>query len=61
VSAAVRYRMLAAECHAKARNERGEALRHEWDRMARGYRHLAELADRKDERWGVPSTQITPR
>jgi hypothetical protein len=65
VSAAVRYRILAADCQARARNESGDARRREWERMARGYRHLVELADRNDERNGVtaelPFTQITLR
>jgi hypothetical protein len=53
--------MLAADCQARARHESDDAVRREWEVMARGYRHLAEQADRNDERNGVPSTQKTPR
>lgn len=40
------YRILAANCDARARAEGDLAIRHEWEIMARSYRRLAEQAAR---------------
>ena len=41
-----RYRVLAANCDARARGEGDPAIRHEWEIMAQSYRRLAEQAAR---------------
>jgi hypothetical protein len=43
---AEQYRVLAADCEGKARNERVPQLRAEWNALAKSYRRLAEQADR---------------
>jgi hypothetical protein len=40
------YRVLAADCDARAKNERVSTQRGEWEQLARAYRHLASQADR---------------
>jgi hypothetical protein len=40
------YRIRAAELDAKARGERDPELRAEFENLARGYRRLAQQADR---------------
>ncbi len=47
-----RYRILAANCDARARAEGDPAIRHEWEIMAQSYRRLAEQAER-NARWDV--------
>jgi hypothetical protein len=43
------YRVKAAEFNAKAREETNSTLRAECERLALGYRHLAELAERNSQ------------
>jgi hypothetical protein len=40
------YRTLAADCDARAMSERVAQFKAEWEQLARGYRRLAEQADR---------------
>jgi hypothetical protein len=40
------YRTLAADCDARASSERIPLFKAEWEQLARGYRRLAEQADR---------------
>jgi hypothetical protein len=40
------YRMLAADCDARARREQVPQIKAEWEQLARGYRRLAEQAER---------------
>ena len=41
-----RYRSLAAQCEAKARQDVDPRIRAEWEHMAHAYRRLAEQAER---------------
>lgn len=40
------YRTLAADCDARSRREQVPQFKTEWEQLARGYRRLAEQADR---------------
>ena len=40
------YRALAADCDARARNERMPEFQQHWQMLAKSYRHLAEQAER---------------
>jgi hypothetical protein len=46
MTSADRYRSLAAQCDAKARQDVDPRLHAEWEHMARAYRRLAEQAER---------------
>jgi hypothetical protein len=64
MTSAEHYRVLAADCGARARREYVPQMRKEWDRLARCYRRLAEQADHNSmtdivyERplWPLPDT-----
>jgi hypothetical protein len=43
-----RYRRLAVELSAKARNEKSPQIRAEWDHLAQSYLRLAAQADKND-------------
>jgi hypothetical protein len=43
-----RYRKLAAELNAKARNEKSPQIRAEWSHLAQSYVRLAAQADKND-------------
>ena len=46
MTSADRYRALAAECDAKAKQEADWQIRAEWEHMARAYHRLAQQAER---------------
>ena len=46
MTSADRYRALAAECDAKAKQEADWQIRAEWENMARSYHRLAQQAER---------------
>ena len=46
MTSADRYRALATQCDAKAKQEADWQIRAEWEQMARSYRRLAQQADR---------------
>jgi hypothetical protein len=48
MSPADRYKSLAAELHARARNEGSPNLSSEWDHLADCYDRLAEQAERNE-------------
>jgi hypothetical protein len=60
MSNAANYRILAADCEARARREVDPLSRAEWERMALGYRRLAFQADRNaqtDVMYETPTRQ----
>ncbi len=48
MSSADWYKRLAAELHARARNEKSANLKGEWDHLADCYERLAEQAERNE-------------
>jgi hypothetical protein len=57
MSSAANYRALASNCDARASKEIDPHARFEWERMASGYRLLAEQADR-NARYEQPTQQV---